>query len=121
MSAVPTVNQQQRVNKVKLEKNQVADDLKNGQISDMSAMSEKVALDSKMSDARKPEVKYAEVVTTKPTDALDKTKAPEVTSPIANVDRQQKGKEMSEAEKQTVVDKQMNQMAINNKVLHGLA
>ena len=40
---------------------------------------------------------------------------------IKAMDRQQKGKELSKAEKEQIVENQMKQMAINNQVLHGLA
>ena len=52
VSAVPRVTQQQRVNQIKLERNEVTDDLRNGKITDMQAMSEKVALNSQLSDAK---------------------------------------------------------------------
>ena len=52
VSAVPPVTQQQRVNEIKLERNEVTDDLRNGKISDMQAMSQNIALDSKLSDAK---------------------------------------------------------------------
>lgn len=123
VSAVPQVTQQQRVNQIKLERNEVTDDLRNGKISDLQAMSEQVALDAKLSDARakagapvmREEVKTVTKpqVVTKPQDIQP--------ADVRSVDRQQKGKELSQAEKQRLVDIQMQQMAINNQVLHGLA
>ncbi len=124
VSAVPRVTQQQRVNQIKLERNEVTDDLRNGKITDMQAMSEKVALNSKLSDAKAKVTPSVYINNTskveKPTNLF--------TSPMnaqpANIkamDRQQKGKELSKAEKEQIVENQMKQMAINNQVLHGLA
>lgn len=126
VSAVPPVTQQQRVNQIKLERNEVTDDLRNGKISDLQAMSENIALDSKLSDARARvagaqrlrEDAIAPNYTTKP-QAI--TKPQEIKPANVNaMDRQQKGKELSQVEKQQLVDAQMQQMAINNQVLHGL-
>ena len=126
VSAVPPVTQQQRVNEIKLERNEVADDLRNGKISDMQAMSQNIALDSKLSDA-KAQVAGAQRVREDVRTPDYTTKPQVVTKPqdiqpadVRAVDRQQKGKELSQAEKQQLVDAQMQQMAINNQVLHGL-
>ena len=39
VSAVPLVTQQQRVNQIKLDRNEVTDNLRNGKITDIQAMS----------------------------------------------------------------------------------
>lgn len=123
VSAVPPVAQQQRVNQIKLERNEVTDDMRNGKISDMQAMSERVALNSKLSDAKAqavPSRDVREVKTVNKSSVM--TKPQDVQSAgVHAMDRQQKGKELSQAEKQKLVDAQMKQMAINNQVLHGLA
>lgn len=127
VSAVPPVVNQQRVNQIKLERNEVTDDLRNGKISDMQAMSEKVALNSQLSDAK---AQAAQARNAQPVNAPSRSqtvKPNTVTNPqevkpanVAAMDRQQKGKELSQVEKQQIVDNQMKQMAINNQVLHGL-
>lgn len=125
VSAVPPVAQQQRVNQIKLERNEVTDDLRNGKKTDMQAMAEKTALDSKLSDAKA----QAHAVSTKDVQAVKTAnQSSVVTKPqdiqpanVKAIDRQQKGKELSKVEKEQVLDAQMKQMAINNQVLHGLA
>ena len=124
VSAVPPITQQQRVNQVKLERNQLTDDLRNGKITDMQAMSEQILLDSKLSEAQAQKVKMREVTTdkmvTKPS-TFNTGKTSEIeTASVRAMDRQQKGKELSQVEKQQLVENQMKQMAINNQVLHGL-
>lgn len=126
VSAVPPVTQQQRVNQIKLERNEVTDDLRNGKISDLQAMSEKVSLDSKLSDA-KAQVAVPAAGANVNVPEVRSSKNNNVTKPqeiqpanMHAMDRQQKGKELSQTEKQQMVDNQMKQMAINNQVLHGL-
>lgn len=122
VSAVPTITQQQRVNQVKLERHELTDDLRNGKISDIQAMSQQIALDSKLSDAKaqtKSVQNTAEVKS--PTKTLHMQKPQEIQrADVRAMDRQQKGKELTQVEKQQFVEKQMQQMAINNQVLHGL-
>lgn len=123
VSAVPRVTQQQRVNQIKLERNEVTDDLRNGKITDMQAMSEKVALNSQLSDAKAKVTPSVYINNTskveKPTNMFVST--PEVKpANVQAMDRQQKGKELTKNEKEQIVQDQMKQMAINNQVLHGL-
>ncbi len=120
VTAVPTVTQQQRVNQVQLERNEVTDNLRNGKTDQTTAMAQSTNLDSKLTDAKAPQVKSAEEIKT--VQQTDSNKDVATTSPIQNVvvDRQQKGKELSPVEKQQLVDQQMKQVAINNQVLHGL-
>ena len=124
VSAVPPVAQQQRVNQIKLERNEVTDELRNGKMSDMQAMSEKTALDSKLSEAKAQVNHVKEVQDVKTVNKSSAVTKPQDVQQPANMkamDMQQKGKELSKAEKEQVLDAQMKQMAINNQVLHGLA
>lgn len=124
VSAVPPVVQQQRVNQIKLERNEVADELRNGKMSDMQAMSEKTALDSKLSEAKAQVNHVKEVQDVKTVNKSSAVTKPQDVQQPANMkamDMQQKGKELSKAEKEQVLDAQMKQMAINNQVLHGIA
>lgn len=122
VSAVPTITQQQRVNQVKLERHELADDLRNGKISDIQAMSQQIALDSKLSDAKAQTKSVQNTTEVKsPTKTLHMQKPQEIQrADVRAMDRQQKGKELTQVEKQQFVEKQMQQMAINNQVLHGL-
>lgn len=123
VSAVPPVTQQQRVNQIKLDRNEVTDNLRNGKITDIQAMSEQIALDSKLSDAKAQVVNAHNL---KPVSKQIRTNS-HVTNvhevqraDVRAIDRQQKGKELTPFEKQQIVEKQIQQMAINNQVLHGL-
>ena len=122
VSAVPTVTQQQRVNQIKLERHELTDDLRNGKVSDMQAMSQQIALDSKLSDAKAQASCSRCVADVKtPSKTLPVSKPQEIQrADVRAMERQQKGKELTQFEKQQVVEKQMQQMAINNQVLHGL-
>ena len=124
VSAVPPVAQQQRVNQIKLERNEVTDELRNGKMSDMQAMSEKTALDSKLSEAKAQVNHVKEVQDVKTVNKSSAVTKPQDVQQPANMkamDMQQKGKELSKAEQEQVLDAQMKQMAINNQVLHGIA
>lgn len=123
VSAVPPVAQQQRVNQIKLERNEVTDELRNGKMSDMQAMSEKTALDSKLSEAKAQVNHVKEVQDVKTVNKSSAVTKPQDVQPanVKAMDMQQKGKELSKAEKEQVLDAQMKQMAINNQVLHGIA
>lgn len=123
VSAVPPVAQQQRVNQIKLERNEVTDDLRNGKKTDMQAMSEKTALDAKLSDAKAQATQVNEVQEVKTANKSSVVTKPQDVQPanVKAMDMQQKGKELSKVEKEQVLDAQMKQMAINNQVLHGLA
>lgn len=123
VSAVPPVAQQQRVNQIKLERNEVTDDLRNGKKTDMQAMSEKTALDAKLSDAKTQATPVNEVQEVKTANKSSVVTKPQDVQPanVKAMDMQQKGKELSKVEKEQVLDAQMKQMAINNQVLHGLA
>lgn len=123
VSAVPPVAQQQRVNQIKLERNEVTDDLRNGKKTDMQAMSEKTALDAKLSDAKAqatPVNEVQEVKTANKSSVVTKSQDVQPAN-VKAMDMQQKGKELSKVEKEQVLDAQMKQMAINNQVLHGIA
>lgn len=123
VSAVPPVAQQQRVNQIKLERNEVTDDLRNGKKTDMQAMSEKTALDAKLSDAKAQATPVNEVQEVKIANKSSVVTKPQDVQPanVKAMDMQQKGKELSKVEKEQVLDAQMKQMAINNQVLHGIA
>lgn len=123
VSAVPPVAQQQRVNQIKLERNEVTDDLRNGKKTDMQAMSEKTALDAKLSDAKAQATPVNEVQEVKTANKSSVVTKPQDVQPanVKAMDMQQKGKELSKVEKEQVLDAQMKQMAINNQVLHGIA
>ena len=89
----------------------------------MQAMSEKTALDAKLSDAKAQATPVNEVQEVKTANKSSVVTKPQDVQPanVKAMDMQQKGKELSKVEKEQVLDAQMKQMAINNQVLHGLA
>lgn len=123
VNVAPTVTQQADANNFKAELNKVDTDVKNNQISDIAAMTKKTDLESKLNDTKAEPVKYVEDVKTKnveSTDKADETK--NVTNPgfENTVKKLQNGKQYSLNEKSMMLTNQMNQMAINNRILHGL-
>ena len=96
VSAVPPVAQQQRVNQIKLERNEVTDDLRNGKKTDMQAMSEKTALDAKLSDAKAQATPVNEVQEVKTANKSSVVTKPQDVQPanVKAMDMQQKGKEL---------------------------
>ena len=86
-------------------------------------MSEKTALDAKLSDAKAQATPVNEVQEVKTANKSSVVTKPQDVQPanVKAMDMQQKGKELSKVEKEQVLDAQMKQMAINNQVLHGIA
>jgi len=123
VNTAPTVTQQADASKFKSELNQVNTDVKNNQISDIAAMTKKTDLESKLNETKAEPVKYVEDTKTQKTSETDKTEeSKNVTNPgFENaVKNLQNGKQYSLNEKDLMLTNQMNQMAINNRILHGL-
>lgn len=123
VNVAPTVTQQADANNYKAELNKVDSDVKNNQISDIAAMTKKTDLESKLNDTKAEPVKYVEDVKTSDVKSADKTEnAKNVTNPgfESTIKNLQNGKQYSLNEKSMMLTNQMNQMAINNRILHGL-
>lgn len=110
---------------VKAEMSKLESDSKNQKLNDLSVMSTRMDLESKLNDTKVAPVEYVEDV--KPAKPLNAPKEVEknsyVTAPSldSTVKKFQQGKAPSRVEQDAVLTDQMNQMAVNNRILHGLA
>ena len=119
LNTAPTVTQQAAANNLKTELDTVISEVKNYQISDIAAMTRRTNLESKLSDTKAAPVKFVDDVKTVKT---DKTEESYVTNPDFEnaVKSLRESKQYSLNEKDKMLTEQMNQMALNNKILHGL-
>ncbi|MCD8378555.1 MAG: hypothetical protein LUB59_07195 [Candidatus Gastranaerophilales bacterium] len=119
----PTVTQQADANNYRAELNQVDTDVKNYEISDIAAMTRRTDLESKLQETKAAPVKYVEDVNPIKTSETDSTEfVKTVTNPgfENTVKNLQNGKQYSLNERDLMLTNQMNQMAVNNRILHGL-
>lgn len=118
---VPTVTQQFDADNIKAELNMVDDDVNNCRISDIAAMTKKTNLESKLNDTKAAPVKYVEdyAISKAPEadDEISCVSTPDFENTVKNL---QDGKQYSLSEKDLMLTNQLNQMALNNKILHGL-
>lgn len=109
---------------VKAEMNQLDSDSKNQKMNELSVMSARMDLESKLNDTKVAPVKYVEdVKPAKPFNApkeVDKNSYVTAPSLDATVKKFQQGKAPSRAEQDAALTNQMNYFAVNNKILHGL-
>jgi len=124
VTQAPTVIQQAKANEYKEDLNQVETDVKNNQISDISAMTQRMQIESKLQDTKVAPVKYVEEL--KPQNTQESAKVSEsnsvstpntVTDVIKNFHR---GVQHNNHERSQVLFDQMNQYAMSNRILHGL-
>lgn len=110
---------------VKAQINELEDKSKSQNLNDLSVMSSRMDLESKLNETKSAPVQYVEDV--KPAKPAESVKEVEknsyVTAPSldSTVKKFQDGKAPSRVEQEAVLTDQMNQMAVNNKILHGLA
>ena len=96
----------------------------NQKMNDLTVMSNRMNLESKLNDTKTSPVQYVEDV--KPTKPNEATKEVEknsyVTAPTLDttVKKFQEGKAPSKADQDRVLTNQMSYMAVNNRILHGL-
>ncbi|DAA97208.1 TPA: hypothetical protein CPT80_03205 [Candidatus Gastranaerophilales bacterium HUM_9] len=96
----------------------------NQKMNDLTVMSNRMNLESKLNDTKTSPVQYVEDV--KPTKPNEATKEVEknsyVTAPTldSTVKKFQEGKAPSKVDQDRVLTNQMSYMAVNNRVLHGL-
>ncbi|MCM1264803.1 MAG: hypothetical protein NC200_01270 [Candidatus Gastranaerophilales bacterium] len=123
VSLAPTVTQQSDANNYKAALNQLKADYNNNQVSDIAAMTQQTDLESKLQETKAEPVKYVEdVKTNKPSDSNSVEQSKVVTDPAfeKTVKNLQSGKQYSLNEREQMLTSQMNQMAMNNRILHGL-
>lgn len=96
----------------------------NQKMNDLTVMSNRMNLESKLNDTKTSPVQYVEDV--KPTKPNEATKEVEknsyVTAPTldSTVKKFQEGKAPSKVDQDRVLTNQMSYMAVNNRILHGL-
>lgn len=124
VNVVPTAVQQSTADNCKSELNKIDSDVKNNEITDIAAMAERMRIESQLDDTKVPPVKYVEEI--KPQTAQETTVSSEVSAATAPktvtdvIKRMHSGKQYSSHEHSQMLTSQMNQMAINNRILHGL-
>ena len=96
---------QEAINNGKSELNEIKSEVKNNQLSDISAMTQRMQIESKIQDAK-----------TEP-ENIDATKPKTITDVIAKM---HKGQVASKPEQTDVLTNQMNMFATSNRILHGL-
>lgn len=103
--------------------NEVDTDVKNNQISDISAMTQRMQLESKLQDTKVDPVQYVQEIkpqTAEPAQQSSKTGAIKPSSVTDVIAKFHKGKQPSKVEQSHVLADQMQMMAASNMVLHGL-
>ena len=109
---------------VKAQINELDDKSKTQKLNDLSVMSTRMDLESKLNETISAPVQYVEdVKSAKPVDSVKEVdKSSYVTAPSldSTVKKFQQGKVPSRVEQDAVLTNQMNQMAVSNKILHGL-
>lgn len=114
---------QEAINNGKSELNEIKSEVKNNQLSDISAMTQRMQIESKIQDAKTEPVKYVEEIKPQRTDFaqqkenIDATKPKTITDVIAKM---HKGQVASKPEQTDVLTNQMNMFATSNRILHGL-
>ena len=93
-------------------------------MNDLTVMSNRMNLESKLNDTKTSPVQYVEDV--KPAKSSEATKEVEKNSHVtvptldSTVKKFQEGKAPSKVDQDRVLTNQMSYMAVNNRVLHGL-
>ena len=115
---------QEAINNGKSELNEIKSEVKNNQLSDISAMTQRMQIESKIQDAKTEPVKYDEEIKQKQRtdfaqqkENIDATKPKTITDVIAKM---HKGQVASKPEQTDVLTNQMNMFATSNRILHGL-
>lgn len=122
VTLAPTVVQQAKANECRENLNKVDKDVRNNQISDISAMTQRMQIESQLQDTKVAPVKYVEEV--KPqkwepaqVESASATKPSNVNDVIAKFHR---GAQPTRHQQSQVLMDQMNMFAASNMVLHGL-
>jgi len=120
----PTVVQQSRARACRENLNKVEEGVRKNELSDIAGMTERMQLESQLNEAKVAPVKYVEEIkpqeslqTAKVSETSAMTKPKNVTDVIRNFHN---GKQESRADRANVISQQMNMMAVNNMILHGL-
>lgn len=121
------VVQQAKAKSCKEELNRVETDVRNNQISDITAMTQRMQLESQLNDTKVAPVKYVEEVkpqiyqTAQSAADVDTIKPKNVMDVIGKFHQNTNyATAPSKHERSQVMANQLNQMAISNRILHGL-
>ena len=122
VSLAPTVVQQAKANECRENLNKVDKDVRNNQISDISAMTQRMMIESQLQDTKVAPVKYVEKVEPQKWEPaqvgnVSATKPSNVNDVIAKFHR---GVQPSKHQQSQVLMDQMNMFAASNMILHGL-
>jgi len=123
VTQAPPVIQQAQAQECKANLQQVENESKNGQITDISAMTQRMQLESKLQDAKVSPVKYVEEVAPQNTQTAKVSESGNVNTPkdVTDVIKNfHKGKQYSNNERSQMLFDQMNMYAASNRILHGL-
>ena len=109
---------------LKIQLSELSENSRNQKLNDLSVMSSRMDLESKLNETKTAPVEYVEdVKPLKPDNSVKEVdKNSYVTAPSldSTVKKFQQGKAPSRVEQDAVLTDQMNQMAVNNRILHGL-
>ena len=118
----PNFAQKSEANQFKVALEQIKTDYQNNQTTDIGFMTQKTNLESKIQETKTEPIKLVEDI--KPSESTEKTSEAKVlaTDPAFDktVKNLQNGKQYSLNERDKILTNQMNQFAINNRILHGL-
>lgn len=120
VTMAPPVIQQAKADNCKAELNRLESDVKNNRVSDISAMTQRMMLESQLNDTKVEPVKYVEEIKPcEPSKTSDcaSTAPKNITDVIAKFHR---GKQPSKVEQSQVLFNQMDMFAASNRILHGL-
>ena len=119
VNTVPTVTQKTDTDNLKAELNTVNSEQEDYKISDIAAMTRRINLESKLNDTKAAPVKYEDEIKTAET---EETSGGYATNPDFEnaVKSLRENRQYSLNEKDMMLAEQMNQMALSNKILHGL-
>lgn len=122
VSQAPTVIQQAQTQQCKEDLKQLESDVKNNQITDISAMTQRMQIESQMQDSKVAPVKYVEEIAPQNTQTAKVSESGNVTpNTVTDVIKNfHKGKQHSQAERSQMLFDQMNMYAASNRILHGL-
>lgn len=123
ITMAPPVIKQAEANNCREKLNEVETDVKNNQITDISAMTQRMQLESQLQDTKVAPVKYVEETKPQSLQPAEASKNAYATKPASINDviaKFHKGQQPSKVEQTQVLTNQMNMLAASNMVLHGL-
>ena len=117
------VVQQSKAESCKEELNRINADIRNNRVSDIAGMTQRMQVESELNDTKVPTVKYVEEI--KPqqntTQNVSKPGKPQdITDVIKKFHKSYQSNPISNHDYSQMMTDKMNQLAISNRILHGL-